>query len=88
MWSWKKDRHFAYFCLYNDWIACRLFQEGITCMIEPINNRITIPGYYLSDINKGMYNVIALPVIFQVFFLKHMWRVLQYIVLMYYRFGN
>ena len=33
--------------------ADRLATAGVTVMIEPINSRIDMPGYWLDDINKG-----------------------------------
>ena len=30
-----------------------LFQEGIMCLIEPLNSRITAPNYFLSNLHSG-----------------------------------
>ena len=29
------------------------FQEGIMCLIEPLNTRITAPNYFLSNLHTG-----------------------------------
>ncbi|MFZ2268750.1 MAG: 2-oxo-tetronate isomerase [Azonexus sp.] len=34
--------------------ADRLATVGVTVMVEPINSRIDMPGYWLDDINKGL----------------------------------
>ncbi|XP_005090132.1 putative hydroxypyruvate isomerase [Aplysia californica] len=34
--------------------ADRLQKEGILALIEPVNNRISVPGYFLSNPHKGL----------------------------------
>lgn len=34
--------------------ADKMEKEGLICMLEPINNYVTIPGYYLTDIHKAV----------------------------------
>lgn len=39
----------------NVTMAAKKFQpEGITCLIEPLNSRITAPRYFLTDVNKAV----------------------------------
>ncbi|XP_062593752.1 tRNA:m(4)X modification enzyme TRM13 homolog [Saccostrea cucullata] len=39
----------------NITLAAKRFEpEGITCVIEPLNSRITAPRYFLTDINKAV----------------------------------
>lgn len=40
---------------YNNSYLSLFSQEGLTCMIEPINDSVTIPGYYLTDVHKGKW---------------------------------
>ncbi|CAG2242032.1 gip [Mytilus edulis] len=35
-------------------IADKFAKEGLTCMIEPINDSVTITGYYLTDVHKAV----------------------------------
>ncbi|XP_052061181.1 putative hydroxypyruvate isomerase [Mytilus californianus] len=35
-------------------IADKFAKEGLTCMLEPINDSVTIPGYYLTDVHKAV----------------------------------
>ena len=32
-----------------------IFQEGIMCLIEPLNSRITAPNYFLNNLQTGKY---------------------------------
>jgi len=35
--------------------ASRLSECGITALIEPINSRLSVPGYLLDTVDKGTY---------------------------------
>uniref|UniRef100_A0A8W8L6P1 Putative hydroxypyruvate isomerase n=1 Tax=Magallana gigas TaxID=29159 RepID=A0A8W8L6P1_MAGGI len=46
----------------NVTMAAKKFQpEGITCLIEPLNSRITAPRYFLTDVNKGHIQIAQVP---------------------------
>lgn len=52
--NWWKGFDIIFMLMYISWF---LWQEGITCLIEPLNSRITAPRYFLTDVNKGNVTV-------------------------------
>lgn len=52
--NWWKGFDIIFMLMY---ISGFLWQEGITCLIEPLNSRITAPRYFLTDVNKGNVTV-------------------------------
>eukprot|EP00054_Salpingoeca_dolichothecata_P014108 m.79127 g.79127 ORF g.79127 m.79127 type:complete len:157 (-) comp20825_c0_seq3:18-488(-) len=42
-------------CLENlAWVQKRFEEESLTCMLEPINDKVSVPGYFLTTVDQAL----------------------------------